>query len=387
MLLIPLLRKEFHWSKRNVLILVFLLLMVPIAFGGATLALQDTVPENVPVATYAQSNDTTDEDITAIEAVLNQYTDPQRVDKYENPERNFEKAVKMLEREEVYVIIEVPPNIRSNQGIPPSQINETFRFYIDGNIAPLGEVAPFLTDFLGPAAEESDTLEGNFTIEQEILGTDHLEFEQAAFADENEQFSRGLGAYLFPTFLMALMIFFAFTYVPYNLSRDADVLDRLRVETSIESLIGSKLLFLTGLMVFPLLTFGGISWWFEYQTDLLSPVPFGIMLLSFSLMATISMTVMVLTRFSGDGQFINLLLMLGVLVASGIDLPLGVISDFRPTIAQLSPIHYATVAARSLMLKDVSVGMYSDMILYLAGSQVIALVVLKGAIVYYRRTR
>jgi hypothetical protein len=50
MLFIPLLRKEVHWSKRNLVVLGFLLLLVPVAFGMTSVAFQETVPENVDEA-------------------------------------------------------------------------------------------------------------------------------------------------------------------------------------------------------------------------------------------------------------------------------------------------------------------------------------------------
>jgi hypothetical protein len=49
MLFIPLLRKEVHWSKRNLAVLGFLLSLVPVALGMTSVAFQEAVPENVPV--------------------------------------------------------------------------------------------------------------------------------------------------------------------------------------------------------------------------------------------------------------------------------------------------------------------------------------------------
>lgn len=369
MLLIPLLRKEIHWSKRNVLVLAFLLIMIPAAFGATSVAFQETVPENVPVGTMAQEN-TTEQDMRSVEAILSLYTNPTRVDKYDTVEENREEGIRMLEREEIYVLIEVPPNVRDGD----ADTNETFRFTLDGNIAPLIEAAPFIEELVENRLTDTDEVEGNFSVESSIIGVDHV---------ENE---RSLAEYLYPTFIMMVMIFFAFTYAPYNLARDANVLDRLRVETTLESLIASKLIYLTALMIVPLLVFGAVALWFGYAISVFAPVPLFIMLLTFSFLATVAMSVMVLTRFSGAGQFINLLLMLGVIGASAIDFPRGVVSSLRPAIAELLPTHYGMIAARSLMLKDLPVSMYWDMILLLVVMQLLAVVALKGSIIYFRRT-
>lgn len=363
MLLIPLLRKELHWSKRNVLVLGFLLILIPATFGATSVAFQDTIPENVPVAVVAQDENVTDRDMQGLEAVLNLYTDPQRVD-------STDEAIDMMERDEVYLVIEVPPNIM--EGGPDTE--ETFRFIYDGNTAPLLDAAPFLEDLIEIELAQVDLVEGNFTVESQSVGIDHVDGE------------RSLAEYLYPTLMMLMLMFFAFAYVPYNLARDAEVLDRLRVESTLESFAASKLVYLTALMVVPLLVFGAAALWFGYDVSPFSPVPMAIMLLTFSMLATVAIAVMVVTRFSRTGQFINLLLMFGVMGASAIDFPRGVVSAYRPPIAELMPTHYAMIAARSLMLRDVSVSTYLDMIAFVVVAQLVALVALKGAIIYYRRT-
>lgn len=371
MLFIPLLRKEIHWSKRNLLVLGFLLIIVPASFGMSSVAFQETVPENVPVGTMAQDENVTDQDLSAVEAILNLYTNPTRIDDHPDYESNREDAMRMLEREEIYAIIEVPPNIREGD----EDTEETFRFVIDGNIAPLMEAAPFIEELVeGRLAEDRDTIEGNFTVENEIVGLDHVEEE------------RSLAEYLYPTFMMMVLMFFAFTYAPYNLARDANVLDRLRVETTLESLIASKIVYLTALMVVPLVVFGAVALWFGYAISTLAPIPLLIMLLTFSFLTTIAMSIMVLSRFSGTGQFVNLLLMIGVIGASAIDFPRGVASSLRPLIAEWLPTHYAMIAARSLMIKDLPASLYWDMIALLVVFQVLAIIGLKASIIYFRRT-
>jgi ABC-2 type transport system permease protein len=363
MLFIPLLRKEIHWSKRNLLVLGFLLILVPAAFGATSVAFQEVEPENVPVATLAQNENVTDDDINSVEAILQGNTNPTE---YESRSA----AMDALEREEVYAIVEIPPNLRDDN----PETGGTFRFIVDGNIAPLLEAAPFIEELVQNRLNDTDAVSGNFTIESETVGDDHV--------DE----PRSLAEYLYPTFMMGMLIFFAFTYAPYSLARDGTVLDRLRVESSLESLVASKLIFLTALMMLPILVFGGVGMYLGYTVSTLSPVAVGLLLLTFSSLASFAMAVVVATKFSGAGQFINLLLLLGVAGGSAIDFPRGVVSSLRPAFAELMPVHYGMIAIRSIMLKDVATGVYLDMILVMVGLQILGLFALKGSIVYYRRT-
>jgi ABC-2 type transport system permease protein len=359
MLLIPLLKKEVHWSKRNILILGFLLILVPATFGWSTIAFQETVPEDIPVAVVAQNDNVTDDDLNQVESALVLNANPKVVNSKETARENQNKAVTMLEREEVYAVIEVPPD--------PSGTGDTnFTLTIDGSIAPIQEAAPFIVELV---EGETDRIEGSVNAEVNTVG------------EEN-----GLGEFLYPAYMMALLIFFAFTYFPYELRRDSHVLDRLRVETTVEAVVASKLLYIGVLMLLPLAVFHAISWNFGYSVNTTSPVALGVLLITFLGLSTISGTVMVLSRFSGAGQFVNLLGMLGILAGSAIAFPRGSLSSIRPIIAQFIPVHYAGVTVRSMMLKDVPAGQYTDMILVTVGMFLLGTIALKGSIIYYRRT-
>ena len=362
MLLIPLLKKEIHWSKRNFLILGFLLILVPATFAWSTIAFQETVPEDIPVAVVAQDGNVTDDDLNRVKTALVLNSKPTVVnDDDRTVAENKAKAREMLRREEVYAVIEVPSNVGES---PEAEAN--FTLTIDGSIAPITEAAPFIVELV---EGETDRVEGSISATVEVV-------------DEE----KGLGEYLYPAYMMALLIFFAFTYFPYELRRDANVLDRLRVETTVERVVASKLIYLGVLMLLPLAVFHAVSWNFGYGVNTTSPAALGVLLLTFLGLSTISATVMVLSRFSGAGQFVNLLGALGILTASAIAFPRGSLSSIRPIIAQFLPTHYAAVTVRSLMLKDVGVSTYYDMIAVVVGMALLGTIALKGSIIYYRRT-
>lgn len=351
---VSLLRKEIHWSRRNALVLVFLVLLVPVFFAGTSLLFQDVVPRNVPVAVVAEDDHVSDDTVEEVAGTIDSFTAPVIVD-------DPKEAEKQLERESVYGIVTVPPDMTT------AGEEVTVTLTVDGTIVPfqspsqvVGNLLEFYLDRLFDADVSTD---------REVSGE-----------------LRDLPEYLLPTFLMTVVIFFAFTYVPYVLRREAAVLDRIRVEASLESLAVAKLVYLTALTLVPILVFYLTSLYYGYGVDVIAPGAVSILLLTFVLLASFSTTVMVLARFSSTGTFVNLVVMLGLLALSALAFPIGFFSTVRTTIAQLLPTHYAMIIVRSVMLKDADLTLFVDWIVMLAVLCLLSLFALKGAIVHYRRT-
>lgn len=354
MSLVALLRKELHWSRRNALLLCFLIVLVPLFFAGASILFQDVVPRNVPVAIVAEDESVSESELDTVEGTIESFTDPRVVD-------NPATAKRQLERETVYGIITVPPDI-SEEGT-----EATVTWTIDGAIVPFqspSEVLQSLTEFHLDRVFDADV-----SVERAVTNDLH-----------------DLPAFLFPTLLMTLAIFFAFTYVPYTLRRERDVLDRVRVEASLESLIGAKLSWMTLLTLVPVVVFHLAAQYYGYEIASFHPGAVAVLLVTFLFLATVSATVMVLSRFSTAGSVLNLVIMLGLIALSGLAFPRGYFSTARTTIATLLPTHYGMIVIRSLMLKDVGATTYLDLIGLLCGLTVVALLALKLAVVHYRRT-
>lgn len=354
MALRSLLRKEAHWSRRNLLVLAFLLLLLPTFFAATSVLFQDVVPRETPVALVPADGNVTDEDMEVVEAGLTAVSNPVVTE-------DSEEARRMLDRESVYAIVEVPGNVTD----PTAEVE--FSLIVDGSLAP----------FLSP----SKTVQGLVEVELDRLLDADVTSEREVVGEEKD-----LPEYLYPTFLVALMIFFAFTYVPFNLRSESSVLDRLRVETSLEAVVAAKILFFTALMLVPVLVFHVAGVYHGYAVASLHPGAILALLLTFLLLVTVSSTVMVLTRFGGVGLFANAATMLGVLALSGLAFPLGFFSPLRTTIARALPTYYASVTVRSLMLKDVGIGLYADWLAGIGLLTLLAIVALKASIVYYRRT-
>ena len=349
-----LLEKEIHWSARNALVLVFLLLLLPAFFAGTSLLFQDVIPRDVPVAVTPADDSVNETEMEIVEGGIASFSDPVRAE-------SLEVGREMLERESVYAVVEVPANVTN----PEATVE--FHFVVDGAIVPFLSPSEVIGGLL--ESELDAIFEADVSAEREVVGEE-----------------KSLPEYLFPSFLMTLIIFFAFTYVPYNLKNESAVLDRLRVEASLESLVTAKLLFFTTLLVVPIGVFHGAALYYGYAIDTVNPWALGLLVLTFLFLSTVSVTVMVLSRFSGSGQFVNLVLLLGLVGFSGLVFPRGFFSPLRTTIIELLPTHYAMVAIRSLMLKGSEIALFSEWVLGLVGLQLLAIGALKGAIIYYRRS-
>lgn len=349
-----LLEKEIHWSARNALVLVFLLLLLPAFFAGTSLLFQDVIPRDVPVAVTPADDSVNETEMEIVEGGIASFSDPVRAE-------SLEVGREMLERESVYAVVEVPANVTN----PEATVE--FHFVVDGAIVPFLSPSEVIGGLL--ESELDAIFEADVSAEREVVGEE-----------------KSLPEYLFPSFLMTLVIFFAFTYVPYNLKNESAVLDRLRVEASLESLVTAKLLFFTTLLVVPIGVFHGAALYYGYAIDSLAPGAVLTLLLTFVLLATVSTTVMILTRLSGVGLFINVTLMLGLLGLSALAFPLGFFSTSRTTVAQLLPTYYAGIMTRSMMLKGSELSTFADWLGGLVVVLGIAALTLKGSIIYYRRT-
>lgn len=354
MSILSLLKKEGHWSKRNVLVLVFLLVALPTFFATTSVMFQEVVPREVPVGVVPADERVSEEDLRIVEGGVAVFSDPQVID-------SEEKALEALNRERVYGIVTVPANITE------SGVDAQFGLTVNGAIVPFQQPSEVIVGLM--QFQLDDILAADISAERTVIGQENT-----------------LPEYLFPSFLMVVVIFFAFTYVPYNLRREKDVMDRLKVETSLESVVAAKLIFYTAVMVAPIFIFHVTASYYGYRIDSFAPGAVAVLLLTFLLLSVLSMTIMVLMRFSATGQFVNVVLMLGMIALSALTFPVGFFSAIRTTIARSLPTHYSMIMTRSVMLKDLQLTDFTDWLGAFLGLIVLALAVLKLAIIYHRRT-
>ena len=352
--IVSLLRKELHWSRRNVLALVFILLVLPATFAYTSVAFQTVIPRDSPIAVVPQDDTVSAEDMTLVGTGVAAFAEPKSADSQAEAER-------MLRRESVYAILTVPPDITD-----PGNPNATFVLTVDGSVVPFKQPSTAIRAIMEFRLDRA--LDANINVQRRVIGADN-----------------SLPEYLVPIFLMVVIMLFAFTYVPYNLAREAQVLDRLRAETSLEAVVGAKLIYFTLLMLIPIVVFQGAAAYFGYAVDSLAVGAIVTLLLTFLFLAAISTTVMVLLRFSTLGRFVNVVLLIGLLGFSGLAYPVGYFSTLRKELVRMAPTHYSMIITRSSMQKGLGLGLFADWLVALAGFAVLTLVALKLSAVYYRR--
>lgn len=355
-----LLRKEAYWTRRNALGVVLVLLIVPGFFAASSLVFAEVVPRDTPVAVAPQDADVVGIEQRMVETGLGAYAEPRSYG-------SSEAAMEALERESVYAIVEVPHGL-----VQPGR-DVTVRFRVDGSMvllhAPAESVRSLAEDKL------DSTLPANVTLEYAPVGTE-----------------QDLSAFVLPIFLVVLVAVFALTYVPYDLAREAAVLDRVRLDASLPALVGAKLVFWTLLILVPILVFQvavvGVDSavaTVDYDVALFAPGAILALLLTFLTLSAVATAIMLLTRFDTTGRFLNVVVLLAVLGFSGVAFPVGFFSPIRSTIVRAMPTHYATIVVRSSLLKGSSLATFADWLLGLAGVAALSLVVVGVAIVGYRR--
>jgi ABC-2 type transport system permease protein len=355
MSLVSLLKKEFHWSKHNLLALAFILLLLPTLFAYTSIAFQTVIPRDAPVAVVPQDETVSESDMTIVEGGVAAFADPTVADDRDEAER-------MLRRESVYAVVQVPPDITD-----PGNSNATFVLTVDGSIVPFKEPSKAIRSVM--AFQLDQFLDADVNVERRVIGPDN-----------------SLSEYLVPIFLLVVIQLFAFTYVPYNLAKESAVLDRLRAESSLEAVVGAKLVYFTLLMLVPILVFQAAAAYLGYAVNSLAVGAILTLLVTFVFLAAISMSVMVFLRFGTLGRFVNSVLLLGLLGFSGLAYPVGYFSPLRKEVVRMVPTHYSMIITRSSMQKGLGPGLFADWLLGLAGVAVLSLVVLKLSAVHYRRS-
>lgn len=346
------LRKELAWGRRRLIPLLLLFILLPASFAYVTTGFDNVLPTDTPVGLVADSEDVTEDDMAITRGALTFFSDP----------RTFESnrsANEALEREQVYAVVTVPPGVTNASRV------STFRVAVHGSMVPYHQPSEAVVNVLRFQLEE--VLSGSVDIERRIVGTQH-----------------SLSAYLVPSFLVILVMLIALGYVPYNLAAERPVLDRVRIESSIEMLVASKLAFFGALLVVPMGVFQAASLYFGYQITI-SPTTVLTSLLLFLTLGAFGCAVALVTRFSTWGYLTNLLTLFALLLFSGLLYPAGFFSPVRREVVRLLPTHYTMIIVRGSTLRNAGIGDFTWWLVGLGLLGVLSLGLLKGAIVVYER--
>lgn len=352
MTLRALLRTQLRWGRRRIAVLLLVLVVLPGAVAASSLLFGDALPRDAPVAVVA-GEDATAEDVEVVTATLGLFAHPVAHD-------SRAEALRALDRERVYAMVVVPGGL--TDGGPA-----TVDMYVDGRVVPYLEPSGAVASALGYTLDRS--LDADVRVERHVRGP-----------------RIDLSAYLLPTFLFVLLGVLAFAYLPYVLAREADALDRIRVESSLEAYLAAKLLVLAGLAIVPVAVFGAVAAWLDYPVSVLGPTAVAVSLATFLAFAATSSAVTFLTGFGTAGRLTNVLVLFAVLGVSGVAYPAGFFSPVRREVVRLAPTHYAVVLLRNATLKGLGAAAYPTAAAVVAATVVGSLALAELGLIYHRRT-
>jgi len=348
-----LLRKELAWSRQQWIALLIVFVVLPAAFAVTTQGFDHALPEDTPIAVVPANDSVSAGELQLTRGVVGLHATAK-------PFHSQSRAFRALEREQVYGVLVVPPDVTETNS------TATVEFYTHGSVVPYQETSEAVTGLITARLDRiaASTVE----IEHTIVGP-----------------SYSLSAYLIPTFQLALALLIAFTYVPYTLANERAVYDRLRIESSLGAVLGWKLAYFTALMAIPVVVFQLAAALFGYGLQTPSIGALCVTLLTFAIFTAVSMALTLLTGFRTYGRILNVLVFLGLLIFSGLFYPRGFFSTIRAQITALLPTHYSVVALRGYLLRDASLLAYGETLLGLAGVGALAVLGLKLAVRQYER--
>ncbi|MFC4542911.1 ABC transporter permease [Halosolutus amylolyticus] len=352
--LVALLRKETIAARRNLGLVIVLLVLLPGALAGGTVVFEQTIPQDVPVGIVAE-DDASENDVAIVRAGLASFA---TAEEYETND----EAIRALQREQIYLVIRVPGTLMDEDA------NATVTVVSDHAFVPFQEP---IDETVGVAESELD---------RTFPATVSVAHEQV---DE----PRTLSEFLVPTGLFAFVVLYALVYLPYQVRSERLVLDRLQTESSLDAVVASKLLFYGAVLAVPAGVVAAVTAWLGYDVAALSPSTLAVLGVTFGYLAAIGLAVLFVSGLAKTALFANLGLALGVVALSSLVYPVGFFSTTQRSISRALPTHYSAIATRSTMLRDAPAALYADYLLWLAATLVAAIVVLKLSLVVYRRRR
>lgn len=347
--------REIRWLRHNFGTVLLVLIILPAMVAAGTVAFQQVIPKDAPVAIVPADEAVTDEELTATKQVTTLFAEPHL---YASGE--FDKAMRALNREEVYAVFVVPPGILSDGG------EVTVEMYVEEEVVPYEEPSMVLAELLPQQANR--IMSADLNVARIAIGSD-----------------RTLSEYLVSVGAMLVTMLFSFAYVPYVVSDEQQVFRRVRVESSLWHLLAGKFLMLTPLLLVPILVFQAIAEYLNFSVNLLAPGSVVMMLLAFVYLTAISLSVMFLTRFRTVGRMTNVVILFASLTFSNLAYPVGFFSPLRREIARISPLHYSMVVQRGISLKGLPLGLYGDYFLGICGFTLLSLLALIVSVLYYER--
>lgn len=342
--------REARWVRHNAGVLVLVLLVLPSLFAVSTVAFQQVIPRDTPIAVVPESESVSEDEIDAVTGVAAFFSRPHDYESRDVAER-------ALAREEVYAIFVVP------HGLFDEEASVEIEMIVEEEMVPYEQ----------PSLAIRSLLDRNL----------HQLIEGVSVTRTTVGEQKTLSEFLLSASALLLTMVYAFVLLPHVVASERSVYRRIRVTGSLGTLLTAKFAVFSALMVVPILGGQAIANHFDLAVNLLHPTAIGITLLTFCYLAAIAVGVMFLFKFSTLGRLVNIALLFGGVVFASMVYPAGFFSPLRRTVAKLLPMHYSMIVQRGVSLKGNGPGLYADYIAALLGVTLLALLFLYGSVRYY----
>lgn len=348
------LKREWFGTRRNLGVLLVILILVPAGTAFGTAAYQQTIPEDIPIGIAPENESVSENELAVIKAGVTLYAAP--------IEYETERAARVaLEREEVYLVLAVPPGLFETDG------SVTLRMISDQRLVQFQEPANFTAGVLGTVLDT--TVPADVRLHHERLGLAY-----------------SLSEFLIPTGLMIIVLLFGLLYVPLELYREREVFERVALNGTVKAATTAKIAAAGLLLVVPITVFQAVSMFLEYRLAHFSTDILGIIAITYLYAVCVGAGLMFWTRLRRAGVFLNFGILGAVLSMSSFIYPIGFFSAIRKQIATSLPTHHSMVILRSTMMKDAGVGEFPGRMREILLVTALAVLLLIVGIRRYRRS-
>jgi len=319
---------EAYGARRKIAVVLIGFALLPSLFMMGTVGFDKTLPEDIPVGIAPGEEATTDDDLTLTQGGVALLGTPVQYD-------TEAEAIRGLDREEVYLVVLVPPDLTD------ASSTAEFQIHSHGSAVPLNDATGLLVSFL------------NFELRSLLPGDVEVTHEQRGI-----EFT--LSEYLIPSFITLFVMAISLLYIPYDIMSNRQVIDRVRHQSRLESFVGAKLLFYAGMMTVVLAAFAVMNHFLDYRIHPLRVETVTAVWLLFLSTAAVGTGILFLTKMNRMTLFINFGLLIGVVGAGSLLYPVGFFSSTRMEIARLLPVHYLNVMIRGHFMRGDAFELYAD---------------------------
>ncbi|AJC72554.1 ABC transporter [Thermococcus guaymasensis DSM 11113] len=324
--------------RRSVL---FFLIFIPLFFGVVSSSYKEAIPEDTPMAIVIEGNVSQD-DVSAIMQIARTFSHPYLVS-------DLDAALKGLQREEYYVVIEVK-HFESLE-------NGEYVVYYDRSMNPVASIS------------------------ENLLRVLRVELRSAGISSTGINEKISLPTFFLPGVLLLISMIIGFELVADNCIAEKQVFPRLRLlgvlgrNIALRIVVMLLLVFIQSLIILVVYEAMGVEAFLNVKVLL-------ILLLNTLFFSLLGLFVTMLLRFEAHAKTFLHVLMGFVIFISGLFYPVGFFPEALQRVARLIPTYYSAILMRSFMFRPVEMSLYSDYILINVVSVAVLIV---GIITLHRR--